>query len=117
MVLSQRLDRHRVRPKRVELRATVFLLGVSLKKSQTLFITLFLSAAVASAGPKPQSGNILSHTSVTCGAKKSTKQDIHLLCHQYVVRFGNTDYTIRQPKPSEQAIIPIHSNRVQARQE
>jgi hypothetical protein len=36
--------------------------------------------------------------------KKSKKQDIHLLCHQY----GNTDYTIRQPKPSEQAIIPLN---------
>jgi len=80
-----------------------------LKKSQTLFIALFLSAAVASAGPKPQSGNILSHTSVTCGAKKSKKQDIDLLCQQYVVRSGNTDYTIRQPKPSEQAIIPLNT--------
>jgi hypothetical protein len=109
MVLSQRLDRQRVRPQRVELRATVFLLGVSLKKSQTLFITLFLSAAVASAGPKPQSGNILSQTSVACGTKKSKKQDLHLLCHQYVVRAGNTDYTIRQPKPSEQAIIPLNT--------
>jgi hypothetical protein len=109
MVLSQRLDRQRVRPQRVELRATVFLLGVSLKKSQTLFITLFLSAAVASAGPKPQSGNILSQTSVACGTKKSKKQDLHLLCHQYVVRSGNTDYTIRQPKPSEQAIIPLNT--------
>jgi len=80
-----------------------------LKKSQTLFITLFLSAAVASAGPKPQSGNILSQTSVACGTKKSKKQDIHLLCHQYVVRSGNTDYTIRQPKLSELAIIPLNT--------
>jgi hypothetical protein len=80
-----------------------------LKKSQTLFITLFLSAAVASAGPKPQSGNILSHTSVTCGAKKSKKQDIDLLCQQYVVRSGTTDYTIRQPKPSDKSIIPINT--------
>jgi hypothetical protein len=76
-----------------------------LKKSQTLFITLFLSAAVASAGPKPQSGTILSQISVACGTKKSKKQDIHLLCHQY----GNTDYSIRQPKPSEQAIIPLNT--------
>ena len=80
-----------------------------MKKSLTLLGTLFLSAAVASAGPKPQSGNILSHTSVTCGAKKSKKQDIDLLCQQYVVRSGTTDYTIRQPKPSEQAIVPLNT--------
>ena len=80
-----------------------------MKKSQTLFIALSLSAAVAYAGPKPKSGNILSQTSVTCGAKKSKKQDIDLLCHQYVVRSGTTDYTIRQPKPSEQAIIPLRT--------
>jgi hypothetical protein len=74
-----------------------FLPGVFMRKSLTLLGALFLSAIVA-AGPKPQSGNILSHTSVTCGAKKSKKQDIDLLCQQYVVRSGTTDYTIRQPK-------------------
>ena len=79
-----------------------------MKKSLTLLGALFLSASVA-AGPKPQSGNILSHTSVTCGAKKSKKQDIDLLCQQYVVRSGTTDYTIRQPKPSDQSIIPINT--------
>ena len=79
-----------------------------MKKSRTLLGVLFLSATIA-AGPKPQSGNILSHTSVTCGAKKSKKQDIDLLCQQYVVRSGTTDYTIRQPKPSDQSIIPINT--------
>jgi hypothetical protein len=79
-----------------------------MRKSLTLLGALFLSAIVA-AGPKPQSGNILSHTSVTCGAKKSKKQDIDLLCQQYVVRSGTTDYTIRQPKPSDQSIIPINT--------
>jgi hypothetical protein len=79
-----------------------------MKKSLTLLGALFLSAMVA-AGPKPQSGNILSHSSVTCGAKKSKKQDIDLLCQQYVVRSGTTDYTIRQPKPSDQTIIPINT--------
>jgi hypothetical protein len=87
-----------------------FLPGVYMRKSLTLLGALFLSATVATAGPKPQSGNILSHTSVTCGAKKSKKQDIDLLCQQYVVRSGTTDYTIRQPKPSDQTIIPINTS-------
>jgi hypothetical protein len=80
-----------------------------MKKSLTLVAALFLCVTVAAAGPKPQSGNILSHTSVACGTKKSKKQDIDLLCQQYVVRSGTTDYTIRQPKPSEQAIIPLNT--------
>ena len=80
-----------------------------MKKFLTLFATLFLSAAVAYAGPKPQPGNILSHTSVACGTKKSKKQEIDLLCQQYVVRSGTTDYTIRQPKPSEKTLIPLNT--------
>ena len=80
-----------------------------MKKSLTLFAALLLSTTVAAAGPKPQPGNILSQTSVACGAKKSKKQDIDLLCQQYVVRSGTTDYTIRQPKPSDQTLIPINT--------
>jgi hypothetical protein len=80
-----------------------------MKKPLTLLAVLFLSATFAAAGSKPQRGNILSHTSVTCGAKKSKKQDIDLLCQQYVVRSGTTDYTIRQPKPGDQDLIPINT--------
>ena len=74
-----------------------------------VFAALILAAVVTSAGPKPQSGTILSQTSVACGSKKSKKQDIDLLCHQYVVRSGTTDYTIRQPKPDEQHLIPLNT--------
>jgi len=80
-----------------------------MKKSLILLASLFLSATIAAAGPKPQSGNILSHTSVACGSKKSKKQDVDLLCQQYVIRSGTTDYTIRQPKPSDQNIIPLNT--------
>jgi hypothetical protein len=80
-----------------------------MKKSLALFTAVLLSATVSSAGPKPQPGTVLSQTSVACGAKKSKKQDIYLLCHQYVVRSGATDYTIRQPKPSDQALIPLNT--------
>jgi hypothetical protein len=80
-----------------------------MKKSLILLAPLFLSATIAAAGPKPQSGNILSHTSVACGSKKSKKQDVDLLCQQYVIRSGTTDYTIRQPKPSDQNIIPLNT--------
>ena len=61
------------------------------------------------AGPKPQPGTALSHTSVACGTKKSKKQDIDLLCQQYVVRSNTADYTIRQPKPDDQHLIPLNT--------
>ena len=80
-----------------------------MKKSLTLFAFLFLSAAVTSAGSQPQPGTILSQTSVACGAKKSKKKDIDVLCQQYVLRSSTTDYTIRQPKPSDQTLIPINT--------
>jgi hypothetical protein len=80
-----------------------------MKKSLTLFAAVFLSAAVTSAGPQPQPGTILSQASVACGAKKSKKKDIDVLCQQYVLRSGTTDYTIRQPKPSDQTLIPINT--------
>jgi hypothetical protein len=80
-----------------------------MKQFLLVLIALTLTAVLASAGPKPQSGTILSQTSVACGTKKSKKQDIELLCHQYVVRSGGTDYTIRQPKPDEQHIIPLNT--------
>jgi hypothetical protein len=81
-----------------------------MKKSLPLFAALFLSAAVTSAGPKPQAGTILSQTSVACGAQKSKKKDIDLMCQQYTLRSGTTDYTIRQPKPSDQTLIPINTD-------
>ena len=70
-----------------------------MRKSLILFTTLSLAANFTFADSKPQSGTILSHTSVACGSKKSKKKDIDLLCHQYVVRSGATDYTIRQQNP------------------
>jgi hypothetical protein len=80
-----------------------------MKKSLTLFATLVFSGSVIFAGPPPQSGTILSQTSVTCGAKKSKKKDIDILCHQYLLRSGATDYSIRQQKPSDETLIPINT--------
>jgi hypothetical protein len=80
-----------------------------MKNFLSLLAALFLSAAVTSAGPQPQPGTILSQTSVACGAKKSKKKDIDVLCQQYVLRSGTTDFTIRQPKPSDQTLIPINT--------
>jgi len=78
------------------------------KKSPFVVAALLLSTMAATAGPKAQPGTVLSHNSVTCGAKKSKKQDIDLLCQQYVIRSGTTEYTVRQPKPEDQTVIPLN---------
>lgn len=70
---------------------------------------LFAWTEAVVAGPKPQPGAIVSHTSVTCGTKKSGKQVNDLLCQEYVVRSATTDYTIRQPKPEDQDLIPLNT--------
>ena len=82
-----------------------------MKTSRWVFAVVLLVAAsaVIAAGPKPQPGTVLSHTSVPCGTKKSGKQVTDLLCQQYVVRSGTTDYTIRQAKPEEQQIISLNT--------
>ena len=84
--------------------------GVQMKRSKIAFAAVLLSTAVVFAGSKPQQGTIVSQTSVACGAKKSEKQEIDLLCQQYVVRSGTTEYTVRQPKPSDQTLIPLNTS-------
>ncbi len=61
----------------------------------------------------PTAGTIISERSVECGTKnkgkKSVKSSTAVLCQQYVVHTTTTEYEIRQPKGSDQAIIPANS--------
>ena len=71
-----------------------------------LFVAVVLvTLDIAAAGPKPQTGTIVSQSSSACGQKKSKKSDLDLMCQQYVVRTATIDYTVRQQKPSDQTLI------------
>jgi hypothetical protein len=65
------------------------------------------------AANKPTAGTIISEKSVECGTKnkgkKTVKSSTAVLCQQYVVHTPTTEYEIRQPKPSDQTIIPANS--------
>ena len=65
------------------------------------------------AASTPTAGTIISEKSVECGTKnkgkKTIKSSTALLCQQYVVHTATTEYEIREPKPSNQAIIPATS--------
>ena len=80
-----------------------------MKKLIPLLAVFAFAATIASAGTPPQTGTILSQTSVTCGQKQAKKQSVNLLCQQYVVRSGSTDYTVQQPKPEDKTLIPLNT--------
>lgn len=67
------------------------------------------AATLAHAGDKSQTGTIVSENSVSCATKVEKKKQTELLCQEYVVRTGATDYHIRQMKPAEKELIPINT--------
>ena len=70
----------------------------------------FLCASLCIAAQKPVTATIISMQSVECGTKKEGKNNsTALVCQQYLVRTSTTEYQIRQPKPSEQAILPANT--------
>ena len=77
------------------------------------FAATVLYSFTSFAANTPTVGTIVSEKSVECGTKnkgkKTIKSSAAVLCQQYVVRAGTTEYEIRQPKPSSQAIIPANS--------
>jgi len=69
-----------------------------------------IGASFTSAAQKPMAGTIMSEASVDCGTKQQgKKQSTSLLCQQYTVRTATSEYQIRQPKPSSQAILPANT--------
>ena len=75
----------------------------------TLAATIFCGS-VCFAGEAPMPGTIVSEKSVDCGSKNNGKKSsTAIVCQQYLVRTATTEYEVRQPKPSEQAIIPANS--------
>jgi len=58
-----------------------------------------------------QSGTIVSESSVACGSRaKNKKETSQVLCQEYVVRTGTTEYHIRQEKPAGKELIPVNTS-------
>jgi hypothetical protein len=69
-----------------------------------------MMCSFASAGAAPQSGTIVSENSVDCGTKKQgRKEQMSLMCQEYVLRTTTTDYHIRQQKQKDQTMLPLNS--------
>jgi hypothetical protein len=67
-------------------------------------------AAISAAAKGPQPGTIVSETSVACGSQlKNKKETAQVLCQEYVVRTGTTEYHVRQEKHADQQLIPVNT--------
>jgi hypothetical protein len=81
-----------------------------MKKPLVLASVALFVPILVQAGNKPQFGTIVSENSVACGSKQEkNKTTVEVLCQEYVVRTGVTDYHIRQLKTSDRALIPINT--------
>ena len=84
-----------------------------MKKPLLLAGVVLIGPTLVLAG-KPQMGTVISENSVACGStveksKKNKQTSVEVLCQEYVVRTIDTDYHIRQAKPSEKALIPVNT--------
>ena len=84
-----------------------------MKTGALVLAATILYGFAAFAANTPTAGTIISEKSVECGTKnkgkKTVKSSTAVLCQQYVVHTATTEYEIREPKPSNQAIIPATS--------
>ena len=77
-----------------------------MKKHLVLLAALIFAVSLAFA-EKPTTGTIISESSVDCGSHgEKHKETVTLTCQEYVVHTDTTDYRIRQPKQSNQELIP-----------
>jgi hypothetical protein len=80
---------------------------MEMKKILFAVTVMVIGASCSLAGDKPATGTIISETSVSCGTKKQGKKEAtDLMCQQYKMQAGSTEYQIRQQKPSNAEIIP-----------
>lgn len=81
-------------------------------RKRLLIALTMMAVALAWAGATLQSGMIVSESSVDCGTQKQGhkgKNEVDLVCQEYVVRAGDTEYHIRQPKQHDQGLLPLNS--------
>jgi len=76
-----------------------------------LLVAALVLAGIPAAAKEPQAGTIVSESSVTCGSQVTKKKETaELLCQEYVVRAGTTEYHIRQEKHADQELIPVNTS-------
>jgi hypothetical protein len=81
-----------------------------MKKIALILAALTLAAIAAQAKDKEMSGTIVSENSVQCGSEnKGKKQSVEMMCQEYVIRTGTTDYHVRQEKEAHKELLPVNA--------
>jgi hypothetical protein len=70
---------------------------------------LAFGIGVAAAKENPMQGTILSENSVQCGSQAKGKKTSDLMCQEYVIRTGATDYHVRQEKEAHKELLPVNA--------
>jgi len=73
-------------------------------KRAYLLVVVVALMGIPAAAKEPQAGTIVSESSVACGSQqvKNKIETTDVLCQEYVVRAGATEYHIRQEKHAGQ---------------
>jgi len=83
---------------------------MSIRKTLTFLLLAVLAAAVPAVAKEEMQGTIVSENSVACGSQaKGKKQTIELMCQEYVIRGGATEYHVRQEKEAHKEMIPVNA--------
>ena len=81
-----------------------------MRKIYLLAAAAALFAVFPAAAKEPQTGTIVSESSVACGSQvKNKKETAQVLCQEYVIRTATTEYHVRQEKHADQELIPVNT--------
>lgn len=78
-------------------------------KCASLILVFFLFGIIATAKDNTMQGTIVSENSVFCGAQAQGKKTSELMCQEYVIRTGATEYHVRQEKEAHKALLPVNA--------
>jgi hypothetical protein len=72
-------------------------------------LALWVLALGTASAKEEQQGTIISETSVQCGSQAKGKKSSDLMCQEYVIRTGTTDYHVRQEKEAHKELLPVNA--------
>jgi len=81
-----------------------------MKKMNLIMAVLALTLPALAKGKQEMQGTIVSENSVSCGTQANGKKKTsELMCQEYVIRAGATDYHVRQEKEAHKELLPINA--------
>jgi hypothetical protein len=79
-------------------------------KKTALLLAVLTLASIAARAKDQEQGTIVSEASVQCGTEnKGKKKSLEMMCQEYVIRTGGTDYHVRQEKEAHKELFPVNA--------